>query len=54
MSSFEWRMEKYRSKKVKGFVIYYWRLTFFSFLPHSPYEIGTAGISQGKSALISG
>ena len=25
-------------------------MTIFSFLPRSPYEIGTAGISQGKSA----
>lgn len=43
----EWITEK--SKKEKGFVIDYLLLTI-SFLPRSSHEIGTAGISQGKSA----
>ena len=31
-------------------MIYDLRFTIFSFLPRSPHEIGTACISQGKSA----
>ena len=41
---------EYKKQETLTFAIYDLRVTIFSFLPRSPHEIGTAGISQGKSA----
>jgi len=41
------QMRERTGKKEKGLVIYYLLFTIYYFILRSPYEIGTAGISQG-------